>query len=137
MSIRAEAFDRWIRTGFVELNTALENLYFAQADRANVEGVGDALKATLRDEGHAYVVDLQREGNTGEGFASGFGVLGNVGLYMGALRRHELTNPDREEKSPFVEASSLAFHVGASLGMAPRPRISRLTISPSRGCERA
>ena len=120
MSLRAEAFDRWIRTGFVEMNTALENLYFAQADRANVEGVGDAMKAELRDEGHAYVVDLQREGNTGEGFESGFGVLGNVGLYMGALRRHELTNPDREEKSPFVEASSLAFHVGASLGMAPR-----------------
>ena len=120
MSIRAEAFDRWIRTSFVEINTALENLYFAQDDRANVEGVGDALKSELRDEGHGYVVDLQREGNTGEGFESGFGVLGNVGLYMGALRRHELTNPDREEKSPFVEASSLAFHVGASLGMAPR-----------------
>jgi hypothetical protein len=120
MSLRAEAFDRWIRTGFVEINTALENLYFAQADRAKVECVGDVLKAELRDEGHAYVVELQREGNTGEGFESGFGVLGNVGLYMGALRRHELTNPDREEKSPFVEASALAFHVGASLGMAPR-----------------
>jgi hypothetical protein len=39
---------------------------------------------------------------------------------MGALRRHELTNPAREERSPFPEASSLALHVGASLGMAPR-----------------
>lgn len=120
MSIRAEAFDRWIRSAFVEINTALEDLYFAQEHRANVEGVGDALKAELRDEGHGYIVDLWREGNTGEGFDSGFSVLGNVGLYMGALRRHEITNPDREEKSPFVEASSLAFHVGASLGMAPR-----------------
>ncbi len=36
------------------------------------------------------------------------------------LRRHELTNPMREERSPFVEASSLALHVGSSLGMAPR-----------------
>jgi Monodechloroaminopyrrolnitrin synthase PrnB len=120
MSIRSNAFDRWIRTGFVELNTELENLYFAQADRANVEGIGDALKAQLRDEGQAYVVDLWREGNTGEGFENAFGVLGNVGLYMGALRRHELTNPDREQRSPFVEASSLALHVGASVGMAPR-----------------
>jgi hypothetical protein len=41
-------------------------------------------------------------------------------MYLGALRRHELTNPLREERSPFVEASSLALHVGASLGMAPR-----------------
>ena len=120
MSIRAEAFDRWIRTAFVEMNTELEELYFAQADRANVEGVGDAIKAQLRDEGHGHVVDLWREGNTGEGFDSAFGVLGNVGLYMGALRRHELTNPDRDQRSPFAEASSLALHVGASIGMAPR-----------------
>jgi hypothetical protein len=120
VSVRAEKFDHWIRTSFVEINTALEELYFAQEDRANVEGVGDRLKTRLRDEGHAHVLELWHEGNTGEGFESGFGVLGNVGMYMGALRRHELTNPDREEKSPFVEASSLAFHVGASLGMAPR-----------------
>src|SRR5687767_13523343 len=120
MSVRGEAFDRWIRTAFVEMNTRLEELYFRQADRSNVEGVGDTIKATLRDEGHGHVVELWREGNTGEGFDSAFNVLGNVGLYMGALRRHELTNPDKEERSPFVEASSLAFHVGASLGMAPR-----------------
>src|SRR6185437_66854 len=63
---------------------------------------------------------LLAEGNTGDGFESGFGVLGNVGMYLGALRRHELTNPAREHKSPFTEASSLALHVGASLGMAPR-----------------
>jgi hypothetical protein len=120
MSTRAEAFDRWIRTAFVEMNTELENLYFASKDRAEVHGVGDTIKASLRDEGRAYVVELWHEGNTGEGFDSGFGVLGNVGLYMGALRRHELTNPDRDERSPFAEASSLAMHVGASIGMAPR-----------------
>jgi Domain of unknown function (DUF1864) len=51
---------------------------------------------------------------------SAYGVLGSVGLYLGALRRHELTNPAREERSPFPEASSRALHVGASLGMAPR-----------------
>jgi Domain of unknown function (DUF1864) len=120
MSQKAAAFDRWIRTSFVEINTELENLYFSQEDRAQVEGCGGSLKMTLRDEGHVHVVALLAEGNTGEGFDSGFGVLGNVGMYLAALRRHELTNPMREEKSPFVEASSLAFHVGASLGMAPR-----------------
>src|SRR5882724_9396440 len=120
MTNNAERFDRWIRCAFVELNTELENLYFAQKDRAQVEGCGESLKATLRDEGHAYVVALLAEGNTGDGFDSAFGVLGNVGMYLGALRRHELTNPMREERSPFVEASSLALHVGSSLGMAPR-----------------
>src|SRR3981189_436957 len=120
MSSRAEAFEHWIRTSFVQMNTELENLYFAKADRAQVIGCGDPIKASLRDEGHAHVVALLAEGNTGEGFDSAYGVLGSVGLYLGALRRHELTNPAREERSPSPEASSLALHVGASLGMAPR-----------------
>jgi hypothetical protein len=125
-SPRVEAFERWIRTGFVEMNTELENLYFAREDRSDVSGCGDALKAALRDEGHTHIVALLAEGNTGDGFDSGFGVLGNVGMYLGALRRHELTNPAREERSPFAEASSLALHVGASLGMAPRFATSHL-----------
>jgi hypothetical protein len=120
MSSRARAFEHWIRTSFVQMNTELENLYFAKKERAQVIGCGDSIKAALRDEGHNYVVALLAEGNTGEGFDSAFGVLGSVGLYLGALRRHELTNPAREERSPFPEASSLAMHVGASLGMAPR-----------------
>jgi len=120
MSSRVAAFDHWIRTSFVQMNTELENLYFAQEDRAQVIGIGDAAKQALRAEGHVHVVELLAEGNTGDGFDSAFEVLGNVGLYLGALRRHELTNPMREERSPFVEASSLALHVGASLGMAPR-----------------
>jgi hypothetical protein len=120
MSTHSEAFDRWIRGSFVAINTELENLYFTQEDRADVTRTGDALKARLRDEGHVHVVALLAEGDTGDGFATAFGVLGNVGMYLAALRRHELTNPAREEKSPFPEASSLAMHVGAALGMAPR-----------------
>ena len=127
LSSRAEAFDRWIRGSFVAINTELEELYFSSADRFQVEGVGTALKATLRDEGHVHVVGLLKEGNTGDGFQSGFNVLGNVGLYLAALRRHELTNPAREERSPFPEASSLAMHVGASIGMVPRFATAHLT----------
>jgi hypothetical protein len=120
MTTRAEAFEQWIRTSFVEMNTELEELYFAQADRAAVIGRGDPIKTALCDEGRVYVAQLLAEGNTGDGFDSAFGVLGSVGMYLAALRRHELTNPVREERSPFVEASSLALHIGASLGMAPR-----------------
>src|ERR1700728_3840201 len=120
MSRRAAAFEHWIRTSFVQMNTELENLYFAKENRAQVIGCGEPIKALLRDEGHTHVVALLAEGNTGEGFESAYGALGSVGLYLAALRRHELTNPAREERSPFPEASSLALHVGASLGMAPR-----------------
>jgi len=120
MSANALAFDGWIRSAFVQMNTELEELYFAQENRANTDGIGDGIKAQLRDEGRDHVVRLLAEGNTGDGFSSAFGVLGNVGMFLGALRRHELTNPAREEKSPFPEASSLAMHVGASIDMAPR-----------------
>jgi hypothetical protein len=127
MSAKAEAFDRWMRTSFVELNTELEERYFAQQDRLQIVGCGDVLKARLRDEGHVHVAALLAEGNTGDGFKIALGVLGDVGMYLAALRRHELTNPAREERSPFPEASSLALHVGASLGMAPRFATSHLS----------
>ena len=139
MSARAEAFDRWIRGSFVALNTELEELYFRQEDRARVEGVGDALKATLRDEGHVHVVALLKEGNTGDGFESGFNVLGNVGLYLGALRRHELTNPAREERSPFPKLRRWHCTWAPRSGWrrASRPAISPLTTGRSMVCARA
>lgn len=115
-----EAFDQWIRGPFVEMNTHLEEQYLAQANPLTVDGVGDATKACLRDEGKALIVPLLEEGKTNDGFADAFDLLGNVGLYLGALRRHELTNPDRDERSPFPEASALALNIGVSIGMAPR-----------------
>ncbi|MBI1364937.1 MAG: DUF1864 family protein [Alphaproteobacteria bacterium] len=127
MTANVDAFDAWIRSSFVEMNTELEELYFGQEDRANVEGVGDAIKAQLRDEGRKFVRALMIEGNTDEGFDCAFGLLGDLGLYLAALRRHELTNPAREKKSPFHEASALGLHIGASLGVAPRFATSHLS----------
>lgn len=115
-----DTFDRWIRGPFVAINSELEELYFARTDRMAVEGVGDALKARLVEEGNALIVPLLAEGRTGDGFLDAFDLLGNVGMFMAALRRHELTNPDRETVSPFPEASALALHIGVSIGMAPR-----------------
>lgn len=120
MSVAAENFEAWIRSSFRQMNTALEELYFAQGDRANVEGVGDGVKKALADEGLALIRPLVAEGNTNEGFERTFGTLGNLGLYFAALRRHELTNPAREQKSPFDEASALGMHIAASLGVVPR-----------------
>lgn len=122
----AAAFDQWIRTRFRDLNTELEELYFAQEQRAAVEDTGAELKQQLVDEGREHVVRLLAEGNTDEGYESAFDLLGNVGLYMGACRRHEITNPDRERTSPLKEASALAMHIGASLGVAPRFATSHL-----------
>lgn len=127
MSKNVERFDAFIRTRFVELNTALEEKYFAQADRANVDGVGDDLKTAIYEEGRVFVAALRDEGNTDEGFDSAFDVLGDLGLWLAALRRHEMTNPAREEKSPFHEASALGMHIGAAIGVVPRFATSHLS----------
>lgn len=126
MSRNAEKFDQWIRSRFVDLNSELEDLYFAQNDRAAVEGAGAAQKRALMDEGLVHVAALRREGNTDEGFDVAFDALGDLGLFLAALRRHELTNPARERKSPFEEASALGLHIGASIGVAPRFATSHL-----------
>jgi hypothetical protein len=117
-------FDRWIRSGFVELNTKLEGVYWAQENKADVQSGGAELKQKLLEEGRSYIVNLLAEGNTDEGFDSNFDLLGNVGLYMAACRRHELTEPSRERTSPLKEASALALQLGASLGVTPRSHLS-------------
>ncbi|TDF34506.1 DUF1864 family protein [Alteromonadaceae bacterium M269] len=115
-----ERMDDWIRKDFKQINTALEELYFAQEDPSQVGGVGNAYKEQLLNEGNCRVSALLREGNTDEGFDNGFDLLGNVGLFMAACRRHELTNPANEKRSPLVDASALAMQLGASLGVTPR-----------------
>ena len=127
MSVNAERFDAWIRSSFIEINTELEDIYFAQDDRAAIGAAGAKLRQTLLDEGRVHIAGLHAEGNTDEGFEPAFDLLGNVGLYMGACRRHDLTEPSREQSSPLVEASGLAMHIGASLGVAPRFATSHLS----------
>lgn len=122
----ASKFDHWIRQDFRDMNTALEELYFAQENRENVEGVGDSIKQQLVAQGRDYIAQLLSEGNTDEGFDHGFELLGNVGFYMAACRRHGVTDPARETRSPLREASALAMQLGASLGAVPRFASSHL-----------
>lgn len=120
-------FDSWIRSSFVEMNTELEGIYWAQDNRADITAGGDDIKQRLLDEGRSHISLLLEEGNTDEGFDSNFDLLGNVGLYMAACRRHELTEPSRERTSPLREASALALQLGASLGVTPRFATSHLS----------
>lgn len=122
----ASSFDHWIRHDFRHMNTALEELYFAQANRDNVDGIGDEIKRQLVAEGREHIVQLLQEGNTDEGFDQGFELLGDVGFYLAACRRHGLTDPSRETRSPLTEASALAMQLGASLGAVPRFASSHL-----------
>lgn len=109
-------FDHWIRTRFVDINTELEHRYFAQQRREEVSHVGDDLKTSLLEECGEFIRLLLGEGNTDEGFDSGFDLLGNVGFVLAACRRHEID----EHHSTLKNASALAMQLGASLGVVPR-----------------
>jgi hypothetical protein len=80
----------------------------------------------LLRRGNEQIEVLLKEGNTDDGFDQGFDLLGNVGFFMAACRRHGLTDPARESRSPLVEASALAMQLGASLGVIPRFASSHL-----------
>ena len=71
-------------------------------------------------KGRIHLSALLEEGNTDEGFDSQYNLLGCVGLYMAACRRHEITEPSREVSSPLVEASALALQLATTLGVTPR-----------------
>ncbi len=122
----SSAFDAWIRGRFPELNTALEELYFAQTDRAETSLAGADIKAELLAQGNAHVHRLLAEGNTDQGFDRGFDVLGNVGLFMAACERHGITQQTGAAQSALPEASALAMQLGASLGVTPRFATSHL-----------
>lgn len=131
MTKNTEIFDHWIRTAFVEINSKLECLYWNQEDKANVENIGEQEKYQLKEEGREYIKKLLAEGNTDEGFDEDFNLLGNVGLYMAACRRHDITEPSRETTSPLKEASALSMHIGASIGVTPRFSTAHLTTHNS------
>ena len=133
MSKNVELFDNWLRTSFVEINTELEEIYFAQEDRQAVSGVGDSIKETLVQEGNYHIVPLLKEGNTDEGFDRQYNLLGCVGFFMAACRRHDITEPSRETTSPLVEASALALHLATTLGVTPRFATSHMaTFNPAK-----
>jgi len=114
------AFENWIRTEFKDLNTELENLYFQQDQKDNVKGIGEDYKERLLHAGNSHISALLKEGNTDEGYDNGYNLLGNVGFFMAACRRHGITDPEKDAESPLLEASALAMQLGASLGVVPR-----------------
>ena len=133
MSKNVELFDNWLRTSFVEMNTELEEIYFAQEDRQAVSGVGNHIKDSLVGEGNSHIVPLLKEGNTDEGFDRQYNLLGCVGFFMAACRRHDITEPSRETTSPLVDASALALHLATTLGVTPRFATSHMaTFNPAK-----
>ena len=93
-----EQFDGWIRHRFKDLNTQLEERYFGQDDPADVMRPEHVEQQMLHDEGLGHIRAILTAAKLPSDEAAAYDLLGNVGFYMAALRRHELSNPDREQR---------------------------------------
>ena len=106
--------DRWIRGEFTQLNTELEEIYFAEkaivlSERSDV----DALTRTLVRDGEALIGRVAERRKLPADPDRRYELLGLVGFYLGACRRHEV-EPDQSRIAP------LALALSSSLGVAPR-----------------
>jgi hypothetical protein len=106
--------ERWIRGEFTELNTELEELYFAEkaiilAERSDV----DSLTKTLSHQGEELIGRVADRRELPASPEARYELLGVVGFYLGACRRHEV-EPDQSRIAP------LAVALSTSLGVAPR-----------------
>jgi hypothetical protein len=109
-----QELDRWIRGGFQELNTALEEMYFAERAIVATDLPGAAeLVTELMRKGGALISAVAAEPELPATPTERYELLGLVGFFLGACRRHEV-DPDQQQIAPLVQALS------ASLGVAPR-----------------
>ncbi len=121
MSSSVPALDHWIRNRFLQINTELEEYYFA----ANSMLVDDAyslpIKQSLLEEGNNLIAAiLKNPDDIPSTYEERFYLLGNVGMYMAACRRHEIDKTLESGYSPLSEASTISFQLGSALGVAPR-----------------
>ncbi|MFC8826742.1 monodechloroaminopyrrolnitrin synthase PrnB family protein [Streptomyces sp. NPDC057137] len=113
----SDDFDRWIRNDFVALNTRLEEAYFAaEAQILHGRAELETVKRRIGREG-AELVGRITEGGAPRSLPTGdderYELLGSVGFYLGACRRHEIEGPQSA-------AWPLAQLLGSSLGVVPR-----------------
>ncbi len=113
------ALGGWIRGRFVEINSSLEDLYWESDDRNSTQP-GRELQAELLRSGEELIGQLSNHDLTGGDFDDRFSLLGDVGMFISAVRRHEIERTDGapNEESPI--AAQAAIQLGASIGVAPR-----------------
>ena len=114
-----EQLDRWLRGDFVRLNTALEEIYFAEridviCGRADV----DALKRELLQQGGPLMQRLAALPSLPDHPHASYRLLGLVGHYLAACQRHEAVLSDREGGRQ--AAWDVSTRIGAALGVVPR-----------------
>ncbi|GAB3961852.1 DUF1864 family protein [Actinoallomurus acanthiterrae] len=116
MEAAINELDRWLRHEFVDLNTELEEAYFsARAEILDGPDLGKTKQAIAVD-GARLIARIAEAGRIPADAQKRYRLLGAVGFYLAACRRHEV-EPAGES---LVPAWSLANRLGSSLGVAPR-----------------
>ena len=105
--VTVERLEAWLRGEFVAYNTELEEAYFAERVEAVSGPRWDEIKRTLYREGAELIAAVDGAD------ADRYQLLGAVGFFLGACRRHGI------EDEPHA-ARALAAELGAALGVAPR-----------------
>ena len=112
------ALDAWLRSDFIRINTALEELYFAE--RVDVicgrEDV-DTLKMQLL-RGGAPLMEALADVSLPDDPRASYRLLGLVGHYLAACRRHEAALSDRNGARH--AAWQISQRIGATLNVVPR-----------------
>ena len=111
--------DAWLRSDFVRINTTLEEAYFAQrvdviCGRADL----DALKMELLAGGGPLMARLAGMPTLPENRRAAYRLLGLIGHYLAACRRHEA--PLSERDGGREAAWDLSIRIGAALNVVPR-----------------
>jgi hypothetical protein len=113
------ALDAWLRADFIRINTALEELYFRErvdviCGRPDV----DSLKTELLAGGAPLMDALARMPALPEDPRASYRLLGLVGHYLAACRRHEAPLSDRDGGRD--AAWSVSQRIGVALNVVPR-----------------
>jgi hypothetical protein len=105
---------RWLHTEFRDINTELDEAYHAARTEILYDVADlDQRKHALRDDGGTLVARIE------EPTDHPYELLGAVGLYLAACRRHEVDAPE--------QAQAVAGRLGLALGVAPRMVFAHLS----------
>jgi hypothetical protein len=111
--------DRWLRGNFVRLNTALEEIYFAERiDVISGRPDTDALKLQLLEQGGPLMERLADMPTLPADAHASYRLLGLIGHYLAACQRHEaaLSDPGGGRQAAWTVSSK----IGNALGVVPR-----------------
>ncbi|MBC6471189.1 monodechloroaminopyrrolnitrin synthase PrnB family protein [Actinomadura alba] len=121
MKTAVDRFDRWIRHEFVELNTELEEAYFSVRHEVLLGHPElEKLKQTIVVDGAKLIAGIAEDGEMPADPQERYELLGTVGFYLGACRRHEADGPESANHGAIAAAWPVANLLGSSLGVAPR-----------------